>query len=82
MPDTMIPNRHRAFLRAVAAGRGTLSCSCEPDLFIDGLSCGDQPLAHQLVRIGLIMAEQDNPSTTARVPAALTPAGVLTLEGR
>lgn len=80
MPDTAIYSRHRAFLRAVAAGRGTLSCSCEPDLFIDGLSCGDQPLAHQLVRIGLIMADGErSPNTGTRVPAALTPAGVLTL---
>lgn len=79
MPDTVIYNRHMAFLRAVADGRATLSCSCEPDLFIDGLSCGDQPLAHQLVRIGLIAAQELNPNTGARVPAALTPRGVLTL---
>lgn len=78
MPETMTPSRHRAFLRAVAAGRGTLSWSCEPDLFIDGLSCGDQPLAHQLVRVGL-MAPERHGMPGERVPAVLTPAGVLTL---
>ncbi len=43
-----------AMLRAVAAGRAELVCSCEPDLFIDGLCCCDQYTAHQLARRGLI----------------------------
>lgn len=63
-----------AMLRAVAAGRAELSCSCEPDLFVDGLGCCDQYTAHGLARGGLI-----RPATPGRlgqrVRAELTPAG-------
>lgn len=66
--------RALAFLRAVSAGRGTLRCSCEPDLFIDGLSCGDQYTAHDLTHRGLLSAS--HPGLPGElVPAALTDAG-------
>ncbi|HEY3262664.1 MAG TPA: hypothetical protein VGJ95_20775 [Pseudonocardiaceae bacterium] len=46
--------RLRAILRAVAQGRAELSGSCQPDLYVDGLTCSDQPLVHTMVRAGLI----------------------------
>jgi hypothetical protein len=64
-----------AMLRAVGAGRGRVSCSSEPDLFIDGLSCGDQFAAHALAHLGLVSA------TCSGVPGELVPA-VLTAAGR
>lgn len=70
-----VPNhRMLAMLRAVAAGRARMSCSSEPDLFIDGLSCGDQFAAHALAHQGLVR--------TARPgrPGELVPA-ILTAEG-
>ncbi|HKN55504.1 MAG TPA: hypothetical protein VJX66_23615 [Amycolatopsis sp.] len=51
---TELNHRERATLRAVAQGHAEISCSCEPDLFIDGLSCCDQSTAHRLARLGLI----------------------------
>lgn len=61
-------------LRAVVAGRAMISCSSEPDLFIDEVPCCDQYMAHTLAHEGLI-------EPTARgaigelVPARLTSAG-------
>lgn len=51
-----LPNNARthAMLRAVAEGRAELTTSCEPDMFVDGLACCDQLLAHQLIHNGLI----------------------------
>jgi hypothetical protein len=61
-------------LRAVVAGRAQISCSSEPDLFIDGVPCCDQYLAHTLAHDGLI--EPAYPGTVGTlVPAALTDAG-------
>lgn len=74
-----ITRRALAMLRAVVAGRAQLSCSCEPDLFIDGVSCGDQFTAHALARAGLIQPVCPA-STGQRVPAALTPAGFAALD--
>ena len=71
---------HRALsmLRAVVAGRAQVSCSSEPDLFIDGVPCCDQYLAHTLAHEGFIEAAQ--PGTRGElVPAALTDAGVAAL---
>ena len=47
---------HRALrmLRAVAEGRAEMTCSCEPDLYVDGLSVCDQFTAHRLAGSGLI----------------------------
>lgn len=70
--------RERAILTAVAAGRAEMTCSCEPDLFVDGLCCCDQATAHELAHIGLITtATAGDPHT--RRPAVLTPAGATAL---
>ena len=70
-----VPNhRMLAMLRAVAAGRGRVSCSSEPDLFIDGLSCGDQFAAHALAHQGLVRAARPG-RPGELVPAVLTAAG-------
>jgi hypothetical protein len=50
----MVNRRALAMLRAVGAGRAELTCSCEPDLRVDGLACCDQATSHELVRAGLI----------------------------
>ena len=69
-----VNHRMRAMLRAVGAGRGRVSCSSEPDLFIDGLSCGDQFAAHALAHQGLVRAARPG-RPGELVPAVLTPAG-------
>jgi hypothetical protein len=79
MTDTLLDSgRPRSFLRAVAAGRAMLTVSSEPDLFIDGLSCGDQPLAHRLAHLGLL-APDHIAALGERVPAMLTAAGLAAL---
>lgn len=65
--------RARAMLRAIAAGRGTLRCGREPDLYIDGVPCCDQFSAHELVHDGLVAATSG--PFGQFVPAALTAAG-------
>jgi hypothetical protein len=72
--QTPVPRRVLAMLRAVAAGRAEVSCSCEPDLYIDGLGCCDQYTAHQLTRGGLIRPAAAGP-VGQLVRAELTPAG-------
>lgn len=66
-------------LRAVADGRAEVTCSCAPDLFIDGLGCCDQVSAHRLARAGFV-----RPVTAApvgqRVRAELTAAGRAALD--
>lgn len=67
-------------LKAVAAGRAEVTCSCMPDLFIDGLGCCDQYTAHQLADAGLLRpATEGRPGQ--RVPAALTIRGEAALAG-
>lgn len=73
-----LSNRALALLRAVATGRGQLTTSSEPDLFIDGLSCGDQYTAHTLAHAGLIRPARPA-AVGQRVPAVLTHAGHLAL---
>jgi hypothetical protein len=65
-------------LRAVVAGRAQISCAAEPDLFIDGVPCCDQYLAHTLAHDGLIEPAQKG-TWGELVPAALTDAGVAAL---
>ena len=71
----LLPNRRMlAMLRAVNEGRAQMSCGCEPDLFVDGLSCCDQATAHDLARYGLI--EPERPGRCGElVGAELTDAG-------
>ncbi|WP_370947255.1 hypothetical protein AB5J62_06785 [Amycolatopsis sp. cg5] len=80
-PEVACTRRAQAMLRAVVAGRAQVSCSCEPDLFIDGVSCGDQFTAHALAHAGLIRAAR-LAAIGQRVPAALTPAGLAALADR
>jgi hypothetical protein len=70
----VVNHRMLAMLRAVGAGRGHVSCSSEPDLFIDGLSCGDQFAAHALAHQGLVRAARPG-RPGELVPAVLTTAG-------
>ncbi|WP_020661304.1 hypothetical protein [Amycolatopsis benzoatilytica] len=74
-------HREQATLRAVAGGHAELSCSCEPDLFVDGLSCCDQATVRDLVRKGLIGPARPG-RHGERVPAVLTPAGERALLGK
>jgi hypothetical protein len=72
--DEPITGRGLAMLRAVSDGRAELACSCEPDLFIDGLGCCDQYTAHRLARAGLIRPAVPG-AIGQRVRAELTVAG-------
>lgn len=76
--STTLTYRHLALLRAVAAGRCELSCSCEPNLFIDGRPCCDQQATHVLVHAGLVEHTCAG-RLGERVPARLTAAGVALL---
>jgi hypothetical protein len=71
--------RALAMLRAVDEGRAQLTCSQEPDLFIDGVSCCDQFTAHTLAHDGLI-APAHSGAIGQRVPATLTAAGLAAIE--
>jgi hypothetical protein len=71
-------HRERATLAAVAAGRAQISCSCEPDLFVDGLSCCDQGTVRRLARLGLLEPVSAG-AHGERVPAVLTTAGIAAL---
>lgn len=68
-------------LRVVAAGRARISCSCEPDMFVDGLPCCDQATARALVHAGLVRPARPG-RVGDRVPATLTNAGYLALDPR
>jgi hypothetical protein len=73
-PADELNHRALAMLRAVVAGRAQLSCSREPDLFIDGMPCCDQYTAHTLAHAGLIEPAYRG-GIGERVPAVLTAAG-------
>ena len=77
---TDLNHRERATLRAVAEGHAEISCSREPDLFVDGLACCDQHTAHRLAHLGLVMPARSG-RWGERVPALLTEAGAVALEG-
>src|SRR6187399_920259 len=68
--DVELNHRERATLRAVATGRAEMTCSSEPDLFLDGLACCDQTTAHRLANLGLI-APARRGAPNERVPALL-----------
>jgi hypothetical protein len=69
-----LSRRELAMLHAIAAGRGEITGSGEPDLFIDGLACCDQSAAHHLAHAGLVHATRPA-EVGQRVPAELTTAG-------
>lgn len=77
-PPRTIDRRSLAFLKAVADGRGEITISSEPDLFIDHLSCGDQFTAHRLAHEGLIAPSHPG-FLGEHVPALLTSAGITAL---
>ena len=77
-PGSELTHRALAMLKAVARGRAEMSCSCEPDLFIDGFSCCDQMTAHALSHGGYIRPAVEG--ATGRVLAELTDAGRAALE--
>ena len=76
---SLVPSpRARAMLAAVADGRAEVSDSCEPDMFIDGLACCDQTLAHTLTHAGVI--RPIGPATpSGRHAVTLTSLGIETL---
>lgn len=69
-----LSGRARALLRAVAEGRTEISDGCEPDMFVDGLACCDQPLAHALIHAGLVHTAHAS-RQPGRRPVALTRRG-------
>jgi hypothetical protein len=73
VPDSL-NNRAISMLRAVVAGRAEISCSSEPDLFIDHVPCCDQYTAHMLAHDGYIEPSADG-DVGELVPARLTAAG-------
>lgn len=69
-----LSHRDRAILRAVAGGTAELTVGVEPDLFLDGRCCADQPAARRLAHAGLIVAAAPG-AIGQRVTARLTAAG-------
>jgi hypothetical protein len=69
-----LTNRDLAVLRAARTDRVHVSLSCEPDVFVDGLACCDQPGARALVHAGLLRAVRPG-RIGEHVPAQLTEAG-------
>lgn len=73
-----LTGRDRAILRAVAAGNAEVAWGAGPDLFLDGRCCCDQAAVRGLATAGLI-APATACAAGQRVPAQLTPAGMLQL---
>ena len=67
-------HRERATLRAVADGRVEITCSSEPDLYVDGLPFCDQATARRLVHGGFVRGAEEG-VLGVRVPAVLTADG-------
>lgn len=63
-----------AILRAVASGRAEITCSCEPDLYVDGVPCCNQWVVHALVHSGHVRASRPG-RIGQRVAAVLTDSG-------
>jgi hypothetical protein len=71
MTTTTLTNRDRAVLKAVAAGRCTVSDLHASTLTIDGLRCADQFVGPRLAHAGLITV----PRSAATVQTVLTESG-------
>lgn len=71
-------HRERAMLGAVAGGHAEISCSCEPDLFVDGIPACDQMTAHRLAHLGFLAPARPG-RPYERVPASLTSVGRVAL---
>ena len=76
-PDAL-SHRELALLSATAMGRVELSCSSEPDAFVDDLAFSDQQTARRAVHTGLIEPGQSGPAGQ-RVPARITNYGLQVL---
>jgi hypothetical protein len=74
-PANQLSNRDRAVLRAIDAGRATLSGLGETALFIDGLRFTDQFVGRRLSEAGLIAD-----LGPGAVQARLTPNGLAALQ--
>lgn len=68
-----------AILRAVAASRAEITCSCEPDLYVDGLPCCNRWAVHELTRAGHLGPARPG-HLGQRVTATLTASGRRVLE--
>lgn len=79
-PAETLNRRALAMLRAVSDGRAEMVCSCEPDLYVDGLCCCDQYEAHRLAGAGLIRPVVAG-EVGQRVRAEITRAGRDVLRG-
>lgn len=75
-----LSRRALAMLRSVSDGRAEVTCSCEPDLYVDGLCVCDQFTAHQLAGAGLIRPVARG-EIGQRVSAEITGAGRDVLAG-
>lgn len=67
-------HRERAALRAIAQGTAEITCSCEPDLFIDGLACCDQFTARRLAHLDYVAPSRPG-LPSERVRAIITDSG-------
>jgi hypothetical protein len=72
----VLSDRAAAILRTIAQGRATISSSCEPDLFVDGLPCCDQQTVRGLARAGLLTRTEH---ADAIAPVRLTALGAAAL---
>lgn len=72
--EVELSSRDRAILRAVDRGTAELIVGVEPDLYLEGRCCADQPAARRLAHAGLIVGAAPAP-VGQRVPAVLTEAG-------
>jgi hypothetical protein len=75
MTTTVLTHRDRTVLRAVHAGRCTVSGRVGVVLVVDGVACCDQFVGSRLVRSGYI-----DPPGEAVAPARLTPSGRALIE--
>lgn len=66
--------QEEAILRAVHAGRVEISCSREPDMFVDGINCCHQATARRMFHEGWVQRAHSG-LATERVRAGLTAAG-------
>ncbi|WP_434453225.1 hypothetical protein [Lentzea sp. E54] len=80
MTDWPYTTTHRALalLRAVSAGRVEMTCSAEPDAFLDDLAWCDQQIAHHLAHAALMEPARQG-RVGMRVPARLTAKGMIHL---
>ncbi len=74
--------RDRTLLRAIGAGRCTVSPGPGSALLVDGRCCADQFAGHRLLAAGWVRTADDAETRTAGRPVELTPAGRNLLAGR